>query len=68
MRIIFQNGEIAELNNVHSIVVNNDMEYNILGEAMMDYITKEGIDEQHASSTTVCDGPVSEHDVASQGS
>ena len=59
MRIIFQNGEIAELNNVHSIVVNNDMEYNILEQAMMAYITKEGANEQHASSTTVCDGPVS---------
>lgn len=33
MRIIFQNGEIANLNNIHSIVVNNDMERDILIQA-----------------------------------
>lgn len=68
MRIIFQNGEIAELNNVEKIVVYNDMEYNILGEAMMDYITKEGTNEQHSSSTEIRDESVSERNVAQESS
>lgn len=59
MRIIFQNGEIAEINNIHSISINNDMECNILDQAIADYITKEDADEQHASDQEVCDGPVS---------
>ena len=105
MRIIFQNGEIAILNNIHSIVVNNDMERNILIQACSiydfsqmakknlksgaddllhkqyenwlkevdDYIwnslfPKEDTNEQYPSSTEVCDGSVSEPDMASEGS
>lgn len=37
MKIIFQNGEIANLNNIHSIVVNNDMERDILIQACEAY-------------------------------
>ena len=103
MRIIFQNGEIANLNNIHSIVVNNDMERNILIQACDVYnfsqmeknlksevddlheqcenwlneidnyiwnslFPKEGTNEQHPSSTEVCNGSVSEPDMASEGS
>ena len=69
MRIIFQNGAIAELNNVSKIVIYNDLEESLCSLALFDYYMKEETtNEQHPSSTEVCDGSVSEHDVASQGS
>ena len=78
MRIIFQNGEIAELNNVDRIICHNEMDALICHQGNVRFWNRwpddwnpryeeEDINEQHASSTEVCDGSVSEHDVASQG-
>lgn len=69
MRIIFQNGEVAELNNVEKIMIYNDLEESLCSLALFDYYMKEETtNEQHPSSTEVCDGSVSEPDMASEGS
>ena len=79
MKIIFQNGEIAELNNVDRIICHNEMDALICHQGNVRFwnewpedwnprYKEETTNEQHASSTTVCDESVSEHDVASQGS
>ena len=41
MRIIFDNGEIADLENVHSVVVKDDMECRMLLIACHDWAEKE---------------------------
>ena len=69
MRIIFQNGEIAELNNVEKIVIYNNLEEAMCSLALFDYYMKEETtNEQHPSSTTVCDESVSERNVAQESS
>lgn len=67
MRIIFQDGGVAELTNVDKIVVYNPGEVRILKEAIGNYYVKElrdqlGIKEdkgEQSSSETVCNGPIS---------
>ena len=63
MRIIFQDGGVAELTNVDQIAVNNEGECKILAIAVTDYISKEGINE-YPSSETSGDGSVSERNLA----
>lgn len=41
MRIIFQNGEIADLNNVDKIIANNEGEVTMLLSAVYDFSEKE---------------------------
>lgn len=41
MRIIFDNGEVADLENVHTIVVNNSDEFDILNRAVDSYFESE---------------------------
>ena len=82
MRIIFQNGEIAELTNVDKIVVYNPGERRILKEAISEYFFKEldsrliGRDleprmegnDEHSSSKTGGDGSISKCNMAQEGS
>lgn len=80
MRIIFQNGEIAELTNVEKIVVYNELECEVLLNAASNFVIgaeleetwksmrEELTNEQHSSSTEVCDGSVSERNVAQKSS
>lgn len=76
MRIIFQNGEIAELTNVDKIVVYNPGEVRICKEAMCDYHIKDlynqlGIKEdsdEHPSSKTSSYGSLSKCNMAQEGS
>ena len=65
MRIIFQDGGVAELTNVDKIVIYNEGEYNILGQAMCDYISKEGPYE-YPSDQESSDGSLSERNMASE--
>lgn len=75
MRIIFQDGGVAELTNVDKIVIYNPGEVKILKGAIGNYYLKElrdqlgikeGSDEQ-SSSETVCDGTISQCHMASEG-
>ena len=76
MRIIFQDGGVAELTNVDKIRIYNPGEVKILKEAIGSYFLKElrdqlGIKEdkgEQSSSETVCDGTISERYMASEGS
>ena len=82
MRIIFQNGEIAELTNVDKIVVYNPGERRILKEAISDYFFKElegqllGRDlelrmegnDEHPSNKTSGYGSLSKCNMAQEGS
>lgn len=80
MRIIFQNGEVAELTNINMIVVYNEIECEMLLHAASNFVIgaeleetwksmkEETTNEQYPSSTEVCDGPVSEPDMAQEGS
>ena len=76
MRIIFQNGEIAELTNVDKIVVYNPGELRICKDAVAGYYIrdlynqlgiKEGSDE-HSSSKTSSYGSLSKCNMAQEGS
>ena len=74
MRIVFQDGQIAELTNVDKIVVYNPGEVEICKFAVSDYYIKDleyqlGIKEnsdEHSSSQTGSDGHVSESDMAQE--
>ena len=74
MRIIFQDGGVAELTNVDKIVVYNPGEVEILKEAIGNYYLKElrdqlGIKEdsdEYSSSKTSSDGSISQCDMASE--
>ena len=71
MRIIFQNGEIAELTNVDKIVVYNPGEVEILKFAIGDYKRRDlehqlgmEVNDEHPSSKTSGDGSISECNLA----
>ena len=74
MRIVFQDGQIAELTNVDKIVVYNPGEVEICKFAVSDYYIHDlenqlGITEglnEHSSSQTSSDGHVSEPDMAQE--
>ena len=80
MRIIFKNGEIAELTNVEKIVVYNELECEMLLHAASNFVIgaeleetwksmrEEFTNEQHSSSTEIRDGSVSELHMAQEGS
>lgn len=50
MKIIFGNGSIANLNNVHSVEINNDLERAQLVMAINTYDKEEGNDNTRDSS------------------
>lgn len=76
MRIIFQNGEIAELTNVDKIVVYNPGEIQICKDAISDYYIADlkdqlGIKEdsdEHSSSKASSYGSLSKYNLAQEGS
>ena len=79
MRIIFQNGEVAELNNVDRIICHNEMDALICHQGNVRFwngwpddwnprYKGEDINEQHASDTEMGNGSVFERNVAQEGS
>ena len=65
MTIIFGNGSVATLNNVHSITVNNDLERAMCVAAVnaFDYIEEMGGPYEYANDQATSDGSISESDM-----
>lgn len=62
MKIIFGNGSIANLNNVHSIEINNDLERIICVNAVntFDYLEEMGGTYEHVNDQAKRDESISE--------